>query len=56
MEDYDKQIEILSKTRGLLQLIRDSTESVYKDIDNMNGNNKSINKTCKNTLDLVRKI
>lgn len=56
MEDYDKQIEILSKTRGLLQLIKNSTGSILKDIENMNNNNNSINKTSKNTLELAKKI
>lgn len=55
-EDYDKQIQILQKTRGVLQIIKNSTQAIHKDIETMRNNNASINKASKKTLDLVKDI
>lgn len=56
MEDYGKQIEILQKTRGLLQSINNSTESVYKDLVDIKQNNESMKDTTGNSVSIIKNM
>lgn len=56
MEDYGKQIEILQKTRGLLQSINNSTENVYKDLVGIKQNNESMKDTTGNSVSIIKNM
>lgn len=56
MEDYDKQIEILSKTRGMLQLVHESTTKIYQDLKDMSENQRQLNHGAQTTTKLLDKV
>lgn len=56
MEDYDNQIEVLNKTRALLQLINDSTSKVYEDLKTIQENHQLIKKSADTADHLVKSV
>lgn len=54
--DYDKQIETLTKTRGLLQLINNSTNSIYNDLLTIKQNNQKLSSMSKDSIELLTKL
>lgn len=52
----EKEIANLENLRATLEIVRVSTEKIYKDIESANENQRSINIEAEKTSDVLKKL